>query len=281
MRWKLIWIIVFVTAAAGLGFAIPQPAMAAGEEVPASRHALGVGAGLRGDAVREDLVVPLTFSGPGVRLLALYRGWIGPGLLTVRADVGLAFLFNRYGHIAATLDYSAEAAWTARVLRGMGWHLSLGPVVALDSRVNYLYSWDDAHGYWLGSQWLGPMLRHARRLSDRWQLESSASLALLGFEGRPPAYRYNKQDALTHVDYFFSQPQQSERFVTLADLQVLRIDVAFRHAAYDGSATGSEVGSEIAGGWAFGIDIRFAQTDVVSTNINLGACLYAARSWGW
>ena len=265
--------IAILTLAACLELLAPQSTNASIEGPPEPRNSIGAGFGVRGDAVREDLVVPLTFSGPGGRLLLGYRGWLGPGLLTARLDSGFAVLFNRYGHIAATLDYSAEVAWTACFRRGMGWHLSLGPVLALDSRVNYLYAWDDAHGYWLGSQWLGPALRHARRISDHWRLESSASLAVLGFEGRPPSYRYNKQDALIHVDYYFIQPQRSERFVTLADLQVLRIDAAVRHAAYSSS--------EVGQGWAFGIDIRFTRTDIVATNINLSACLYAARSWGW
>ena len=265
--------IVALALGAGTVFLSPTSGRATGEDLPVAQHALGVGLGIRGDAVREDLIVPLTFSGPGARILFLYRASVGPGLLTARADIGLAVLFNRFGHLAATLDYGAEVAWTARFFRGMGWHLSLGPALAFDSRVNYIYSWDDAHGYWLGSQWLGPMLRHARRLSNSWRLESSASLAVLGFEGRPPAYRYNKQEALTHVDYYFTQPQRSERFVTLADLQVLRIDVAVRRTVYSSS--------EVGRGWAFGLDLRFAQTDVVATNINLGVCLYAARSWGW
>ena len=265
--------IAILTLAASFGLLPTRSAQAASDEPAEPGHAIGVGFGVRGDAVREDLVVPLTFSGPGVRMLAGYRGWLGPGLVTARLDVGLAFLFNRFGHIAATVDYSAEVAWTTRILRGMGWHLSLGPALALDTRVNYLYAWDDAHGYWLGTQWLGPALRHARRISDHWRFESGASLAVVGFEGRPPSYRYNKQDALTHLDYYFTQPQRSERFVTLADLQVLRIDAAVRRAAYGAS--------EVGRGWAFGIDIRFARTDVVATNINLSACLYAARAWGW
>jgi len=35
-----------------------------------------------------------------------------------------------------------DAAWTLCVLRGIGWHLALGPQIAL----NYILSWDDAHG---------------------------------------------------------------------------------------------------------------------------------------
>jgi hypothetical protein len=236
------------------------------------RHALGAGVGLRADVVREDLVVPLGFAGPGLRLLPSYRGRVGPGVLAARADLGLAFLFNRYGHIAATLDYGAEAAWTVTVRRRENWHLALGPALALDSRVNYIYSWDDAHVYWLGSEWLGPAARYGRHLNDRWRLEAGATLALLGFEGRPPTNRYNKQEASPHLGYFFTQPHRSERFVFINDLQVIRLDLAARRAAYSGSDVGR--------GWSFGLDFRLARTGIPATNINLGVCFYASRAWG-
>lgn len=221
-------------------------------------------------------MVPLTFSGPGARLLLGYRGAVGPGTLAVRGDMGMAFLFNRFGHQAATIDYGVEASFTARVFRGRDWHLALGPAVALDNRVSYLYSWDDAHGYWLGSQWLGPSMRFAGRLSDAWRIESGASLALLGFASRPPSYRYNKQDGMERLGYYFDRPTSNETFVSLADLQVLRVDAAVRHASFVASPTSSEIGR----GWAFGVDVRFARTTLVATNINLSACLYVAWSWG-
>lgn len=258
--------------------ALSAPALAVGAEDPGVQpnHVVFAGLGLRGDAVREDLVVPLTFSGPGGRLMLGYRGAVGPGMLAVRADMGLAFLFNRYGHSAATLDYGVEASWSARVLRGHAWHVSIGPVVAVDNRVSYEYSWDDAHGYWLGTQWLGPAARFASRLSDAWRIESAASFAVLGFESRPPSYRYNKQDGMNHLGYYFDRPTSNESFVSLADLQILRIDAAVRHAAFVESPAASEIGR----GWSFGVDVRFARTTVVATNINLSVCLYAARSWG-
>jgi|GEM_PF-3412204 len=239
---------------------------------PEAGHTLILGAGLRGDAVREDLIVPLTFSGPGLRLLLAYRGRLGPGLLAVSGDVGMSMLWNRYGHPGATLDHNVDAAWTGRVLRGMSWHLEMGPQIALDSRFNYLFSWDDAHGYWLGSQWLGPAFRWEGRLTDRWRLESRASFAVLGFEGRPPVYRYHKQETRADPTYFFTQPNSSEKFVTLTDLQVVRLDVAVRRAAYTNTGVGR--------GWSFGLDARLARTGFPATNINLGACLYAARAWG-
>jgi hypothetical protein len=262
-----------VLALAASAYASAPPAASAEEDAPAeTRHALVAGVGLRGDAVREDLLVPLTFSGPGLRLMLAYRGLVGPGLLAISGDVGMSVLWNRYGHIAAAVDHNVDAAWTLRVFRAMSWHLALGPQIALDSRLNYLLSWDDAHAYWLGSQWLGPAFRAEGRLAEHWRWEARAAFALVGFEGRPPPYRYHKIDVHPSVTYFFTQPNSSESFVTVADLQVVRLDVAVRRAAYTGSGVGR--------GWSFGLDARLARTGIPATNLNLGACLYAARAWG-
>jgi hypothetical protein len=247
-------------------------ASARGEEAPGPRHALVLGGGLRADSVREDLVVPLTFSGPGVRLLAGYRGEIGPGLLAVDGAVGFAFLFNRYGHQAAAIDHDVDVAWTVPVRRTTVSHWALGPMLALAGRFNYLFSWDDAHAYWLAAQWLGPAARYGRRLSERWRVEARAALSVLGFEGRPPTYRYHKQETRPSATYPFTAPYGTESFVTVKDLQAVRLDVAFRRTVY----TGSDVGR----GWSFGLDTRFIRTGIPVTNINLTVCAYAARAWG-
>jgi hypothetical protein len=233
----------------------------------------GIGLGLRGDVVREDLLVPLAFAGPGLQLHGFYRGWVGRGVVSARADVALAFLFNRFGHPGATLTWGTDVAWTFNVLYADAWHLEVGPALAFDNRTSLLFSWDDAHAYWLGSQWLGPAARTLRRLTDTWRLEASAAMALLGFEGRPPRYRYNKQEASYHVDYYFTVPEQSEKFVMLNDLQVVRLDVAVRRAAYNRFDVGR--------GWSFGLDFRLARTGIPDTNINMSLCAYASRAWGW
>lgn len=236
------------------------------------RHALMASAGLRADAVREDLVVPLTFSGPGIRLLFGYRGEVGPGLLMANGDVGFAFLWNRYGHEAATIDHDLDVTWTVPFRRTPVSHWAAGLMATDEARFDYLFSWDDAHAYWLTTQWLGPAARYGRRLSERWRLESRAAFAALAFEGRPPSYRYRKQETRPSLTYPFTQPYGSESLVTAAELQAVRLDVALRRAGY----TGSDVGR----GWSFGIDARFARTNVSATHIDLGLCLYVARAWG-
>jgi hypothetical protein len=249
-------------------------ASAGAEESPSvgPRHAVALGLGLRADTVREDLVVPLTFSGPGLRLMVGYRGLVGPGALAINADVGMALLWNRFGHPAATLDHDADAAWTVPVRRTSISHWALGPMLGLDSHFNFLFSWDNAHAYWLAAQWLGPALGYGRRLTEAWRLESRAGLALVGFVGRPPSYRYRKQETRPSVSYPITQPYGSESFVSLADLQVVRVDVALRRVPY--------TGSDVARGWSFGLDARFARAGRPATAINMGVCFYAARAWG-
>jgi hypothetical protein len=193
-------------------------------------------------------------------------------MLAVNGDLGAAYLLNRYGHQAAAIDHDLDAAWTVPFRRTSVSHWALGPMLAVEGHFNYLFSWDDAHGYWLAAQWLGPAARYGRRISERWRLESRAALALLGFEGRPPVYRYRKQEMRPSATYAFTQPYGTESFVSIADLQIVRLDVAFRRTGYNGS--------DIARGWSFGIETRLARTGVPATNINLGACIYAARAWG-
>ncbi len=211
----------------------------------------GVALGLRGDAVRDDLMVPLGFAGPGFQVQGFYRGWVGRGVMTARADLAFAYLFNRFGHEAATLTTGADVAWTFNVLYRETWHVELGPTLVHESRASYLFSWDDAHIYWLGAQWLGLAVRHVRRLTDNWRLEASASAALLGFAGRPPSYRYNKQETSENGSYYFTQPVRSESFVMLNELQAFRLDLAVRQSAYSRFDVGR--------GWTFGLDFRMAR----------------------
>ena len=218
----------------------------------------GVQITLRGDAVREDLLVPLTFGGGGFRVAGFFRGSLGPGQLLARASFGFAPIFDRFGDLAATLDYGLDAAW----LLPASAHFSLGPMFAWETRINYLYRWDDAHAYWLGTQWLGLAARFSTPLSSEWRLEVAGSMALLGFEGRPPAYRLIKQEGVDRVAYYFSAPLQSESFSTPATLQAFRLDVSLRRAL----------------GWSLGLETSFTRAPLPAPNFNLSVGLSASRA---
>jgi hypothetical protein len=235
------------------------------------RHLLGVSLALRADTVREDLLVPLSFSGPGIRLGGFYQGAVGPGLLEARLELGLRLLENRFGHEAYGLDHGLAVAWVLPVVAGDRLRLALGPAVAWETRLTYLESWDDAHGYWLGARWLGPAARMDVALGSAWRLEASPSVALLGYVGRPPAYRYHKQDALESLDYHVLGPQEDADFATLADFQAAALRLAFRRVSFDAGP--------LADGLSFGVDGRLARASDPATVVDLEAALWAAWAW--
>jgi hypothetical protein len=227
---------------------------------------------LRADTVREDLLVPLSFSGPGLRLAGGYQGAIGPGILEVRLELGLRLLENRFGHAAYGLDHGLVASWVLPVAAGERLRLAIGPAAAWETRLNYLETWDDAHAYWLGARWLGPAARVDVALGPAWRLEASPSIALLGFVGRPPAYRYHKQDALESLDFHVLGPQEDASFGTVADFQAAALRLAFRKASFDAGA--------LADGFSFGLDARLARASDPAIAVDLEAALWAAWAWG-
>lgn len=228
---------------------------------------------VRGDTVREDLLVPLGFFGPGFRLEGFYRGCVGPGLLTARLAVGARAVFDRFGHFGISIDYGVDVSWILTAYTGEGWRFALGPAFAWDTSINYLASWDDAHAYWLGTQWLGPSGRFLVRAFDGWRVEAGVTLALIGLESRPPLVRFKKQDALNQFSYYVVETHSSERFVGIQDLQVLRLEVTLRPVALEAS--------DAAGGWAFGVDTRLKRTGTPKMTVDLSVAIFASYAWGW
>jgi hypothetical protein len=53
-------------------------------------------------------------------------------------------------------------------------------------------------------------------------------IPLAGWVSRPPTYRYNKQDALNHFGFYFSEPNKSLHFETLDDYRALFIQLLFK-----------------------------------------------------
>ena len=256
-------ILAAVLAAAALG--------AAGSARAEARHSLGIGFGLRASTVRDDLLVPLSFAGSGLHVDVRYRGIAGPGLLSARAGIGARGEWTRFGQFGAALHHGIEATWHLGVYAGETWRVAVGPAVAHQADVHYLAEWDDAHGYWLGAQWLGASARVVHRAWDGWRLEATPTVGLVGFASRPPAYRFAKQDALDRVGFWLSTATSDERFATLADLQAIRVDLALRHAPFDAS--------DAAGGWSFGVDARLSRYSAPATFVAVESVLYAAYAW--
>jgi hypothetical protein len=102
------------------------------------------------DSYREDLLVPLGFNGPGISLGGNYTHQTEKNSINIRLKLGLAYLKNRYSHEAAALVLELRPSW----IRKLYDHQKYGEFwggISIPMQINdlYIFSWDDAHLYWL------------------------------------------------------------------------------------------------------------------------------------
>lgn len=159
---------------------------------------------------RDDLLVPLGFDGPAVALGAEYSYRDPRNLVRAHLRIGAAYITNRFSHEALALRFELRPSW----LRTIGIGEGLGEFragVAFPVQINdlFLASWDDAHMYWLASYGVGPALEWRKNVAEGSAVQVHLQAPLLSLISRPPSYRHNKQDAMTEVGFFFSEPQRA------------------------------------------------------------------------
>lgn len=236
------WAVIFAL------LATPRLALAAPEGRSLSA---GVDVGFR--TARDDLIVPLASSGPTLGFGERFLGALGPGLLDTSIRVQLGALFDRSGHPAASIFHALRLAYLPVVMsRPSAWSLALGPALVWETDVLWFRTWDDAHAYWLGRRYLGLSARAWRPLSPSWRLELTAELNLLGLEARPPAYRYQNEDALTQVAFYFADVNRAPSLGSVFDWQALRLEADVCRTLVPASRKQ---------GKSLGLEARFAHTD--------------------
>jgi hypothetical protein len=219
--------------------------------------------GLDSGAVRDDLLVSLGFGGAGPWLGGFGRIPIGPGDLDLGADMSLRLLSSSYGQIAFSGVHDVDVRYLLRASDSVG----IGVAGVWSGAVNVLESWDDAHAYWLGSQWVGPAARWARD-GRRSRVELALAVSLFGGLGRPDdAPRLEKQDPLKRISYWFTAPVQGERWATLASCQNALFDVRLSPGDDDRK-------------WAMGLETRVVRTTEPVIAVDLGATAYVGHTWG-
>jgi len=201
-------------------------------------------------SVREDGLVPLAFTGPALALGARYGVALQRHVFDAQLDLGFGMLFNRFGHMAAQIEHGLALGYGYDLCEEPASVIAPGAALRTDTNVAYLASWDDAHGYWLASVGLWPRLDYARPLTSSAQLESRAKLMLVGVASRPPPYRQNKQDAMTHVGYYFDRIGHSPRWLSPLTVQAIELEaqVRFRDSRVS-----------LGRGWGVGGEARFAR----------------------
>ncbi len=182
-------------------------------------------------------------------------------------------MFDRDGHPAAGLFHALRLGYLAYARRSRpGWSLAVGPIVAWETDVLWLAKWDDAHAYWMGRRWFGAAARAWRPLNKRMRIDVTGETSLLGFESRPPSYRYNNEDPLDLAVFYFADVNRSAKFGTLADFQAIRleVDLDWTHG----------VSGTVPSGWSIGIEQRIAHTSRPASAFIIEMTGRLGYSWG-
>jgi hypothetical protein len=226
-------------------------ALAASFVAAAPAHAdqvLQAGLSLTSASVREDLLVPLAFTGPRLDLSARYAVLSGPHRIESELLLGVGLLENRFDHGAVQLSHGLGLGYLYELSEDPARRFALGSIVRWHDELSYLYSWDDAHASWLSTLTLGVLARHELQLAGAVAIESRGELALLGLMGRPTTrYRLNKQDALVEASYHLDRLGAGTQVIGVWDLQALRLETIARfRGAHELTGEGFGVGLQAA-----------------------------------
>lgn len=214
--------------------------------------------------VRDDLLVPLVFSGPRLGLGG-FAGWEGFGARhEARARLGLTYETNRYGHEAGTID--DELSWLLDwpVFAPTAGPLRLGTGLASRNHLSYLGSWDDAHGYWIASISVPATIRQELSFGG-WDGSVRLSVAALVLESRTPGGDLPKQHALGDPWFGFGRRFADPEPTAPWNHLDLQLETWWKPAG---------------GAWEFGATTGFVRASEPRQAFVLDASLRVARRWG-
>lgn len=249
------------SAIACLSFA--QPAQAEPD------HGLQAGLDVSYHVFRDDVLVPLAFSGVRLAPVPRYFGAVGPGLVVGDAMLGLAYVRDREGAEGVALSWKLHGSYLFPVHAGR-WCVTVGPALGWDNELLFISDWDDAHEHWIGTLWLGPGVRAWRWLRGRWRVDLAGDVGLAGFQSRSPAGRRPKQEVSEDLSLPFTDPTRALQFGSILDWQVARASVEF-YATKRRAATPN--------GWGIGSEFALSRASEPALAFAFDASLRASYTW--
>lgn len=195
-------------------------------------HHLGILAGVGTASYREDLLVPLGFSGPSFSLGGMYTRQTEQKYTQIRLRFSMGLLENRYSHKAYSAVIELQTSMVRKISENTGpGDIWAGISVPLQLTNLFLESWDDSHLYWLTTHSLAFVTEYRTRIPGIWNPIIRLDMPVIGFISRPPTYRYKKQEALTHLTYHFTEPNRSLHFEYIGTYQAPRLQVYFKRGS--------------------------------------------------
>ena len=179
---------------------------------------------------REDLLVPLGFSGPEISLGGHYTGQTSTDNIDVRFKVGVGYLKNRYSHETFTFTLELRPRWIREIAEYYRFGIIRGGLCFPMKNFHHIdHSWDDAHLYWLSSYSVGIAGEMEKKIGKANIGLLRLEVPLMSLISRPPKYRYNKQDATSSIRFHFTEPNRSFHLEMLDDYRALFFQALIRH----------------------------------------------------
>lgn len=173
-------------------------------------HHLGILVGCGGASYREDLIVPLSFDGPAFSLGGQYTARTSETMFQSRLRLSVSFLQNRFSHEAFALGLELRPSWIKKLNEwSNGSQLWGGLSLPLHMTNLFVNSWDDSHLYWFTAHSLALVGEYHTNLPRLGHSVVRLEMPVVGLVSRPPSYRHQKQEPLTHWTYHISGPNES------------------------------------------------------------------------
>jgi len=189
-------------------------------------YKIGLGYG----GCRDDLLVPLAFRGPGLFTGLSYTSSLGAWKFEVEGRFKFDFVFNRFWHPGAILSHDLIPRISRVISEGHRGRTTLGLSTPIESNNQFLFSWDDAHLYWLNIRSVQIDLSHQWKSKSDNLIDMKVSLPVLNFISRPKAYRYEKQDAsLLWLGLYSPDEERDFKHVGMSQYQAYSLEISRKH----------------------------------------------------
>jgi hypothetical protein len=231
-------------------------------------NTLGISINPALSSYREDLLVPVSFDGPSIMLGAVFTRWQEHDYYKIHFRFGFGYLQNRFSHESAVIKLDLISSWLKKIKRYQRYgEIWAGIQLPIQMNDLYLFSWDDAHLYWLTVYSLGPAIGWKKELSAKYDIFIRFHFPVFNLVSRPPAYRYNNQDALNHIGFHFSEPHKALHFESLEDYRsfTLQIDL---------------IKNKKVTGWNFGLEFQYDYFRKPKPISSIHTSLLASYAWG-
>lgn len=177
-------------------------------------HEICLGLGVLNYQVKDEIVAPLNWSGPGVAGSLSYS-FIGKnGIHELDLGAPFGFISNRYGHQASTFEIKANYAYLRRLRSSrIPGQIYLGSYAGWNQHIQEYKDWDITHLYWLNAFEIGASVCWKHEWASRHDIRLKIRLPLLAMVSRPGIYRYYASKTLP--DEIWVKPFQNMQMTSL------------------------------------------------------------------